>query len=30
MAEELILPKWGLTMEDGVVHAWLKQRGRSR
>ena len=27
MAEELILPKWGLTMEDGVVHAWRKREG---
>jgi pyruvate dehydrogenase E2 component (dihydrolipoamide acetyltransferase) len=27
MAEELILPKWGLTMEDGVVHAWRKGEG---
>ena len=29
MAEELILPKWGLTMEDGVVHAWRKREGDS-
>lgn len=27
MAEEIILPKWGLTMEEGTVRAWLKQEG---
>jgi len=27
MAEEVILPKWGLTMEEGTVRAWLKQEG---
>jgi pyruvate dehydrogenase E2 component (dihydrolipoamide acetyltransferase) len=29
MAEEVILPKWGLTMEDAVVHAWRKQEGEA-
>ncbi len=27
MAEEIILPKWGLTMEEGTVRAWTKQEG---
>lgn len=27
MAEEVILPKWGLTMEEGVVRAWFKREG---
>lgn len=27
MAEEIILPKWGLTMEEGTVRTWLKQEG---
>ena len=27
MAEEVILPKWGLTMEEGTVSAWFKQEG---
>ena len=27
MATEVILPKWGLTMEDGSLMAWLKQEG---
>ena len=27
MAENVILPKWGLTMEEGTVTAWLKQEG---
>ena len=27
MAEEIILPKWGLTMEEGTVRAWFKQEG---
>ena len=27
MAEDVILPKWGLTMEEGTVRAWLKQEG---
>ena len=27
MAEEVILPKWGLTMEEGTVRAWFKQEG---
>ena len=27
MAEEVILPKWGLTMDEGTVRVWLKQEG---
>ena len=27
MAEEIILPKWGLTMEEGTVRSWLKEEG---
>ena len=27
MAEEVILPKWGLTMDEGTVRTWLKQEG---
>jgi pyruvate dehydrogenase E2 component (dihydrolipoamide acetyltransferase) len=27
MAEEVILPKWGLTMEEGTVRSWFKQEG---
>jgi len=27
MATEVILPKWGLTMEDGTVVAWHKAEG---
>ena len=27
MAENVILPKWGLTMEEGTVNAWVKQEG---
>jgi pyruvate dehydrogenase E2 component (dihydrolipoamide acetyltransferase) len=27
MATEVILPKWGLTMEDGSLVAWHKQEG---
>ena len=27
MAVEVILPKWGLTMEDGTVVAWHKAEG---
>ena len=27
MAIEVILPKWGLTMEDGSLMAWLKKEG---
>lgn len=27
MATEVILPKWGLTMEDGTVVAWHKSVG---
>ncbi len=27
MAVDVILPKWGLTMEEGVVAVWEKQVG---
>lgn len=27
MATEVILPKWGLTMEDGTLVAWRKNEG---
>ena len=27
MAVEVILPKWGLTMEEGAVSEWRKQEG---
>lgn len=27
MAENVILPKWGLTMEEGTVTVWRKQEG---
>ncbi len=27
MAIEVILPKWGLTMEEGTVTGWQKQEG---
>ncbi len=27
MAVEVILPKWGLTMEEGMVAGWHKQEG---
>ena len=27
MSENVILPKWGLTMEEGTVTAWRKQEG---
>jgi pyruvate/2-oxoglutarate dehydrogenase complex dihydrolipoamide acyltransferase (E2) component len=27
MATEVILPKWGLTMEEGTLVAWLKKVG---
>lgn len=27
MAMEIILPKWGLTMEEGTVGAWMKREG---
>jgi pyruvate dehydrogenase E2 component (dihydrolipoamide acetyltransferase) len=27
MSEIVILPKWGLTMEEGTVTAWHKQEG---
>jgi pyruvate dehydrogenase E2 component (dihydrolipoamide acetyltransferase) len=29
MSENVILPKWGLTMEEGTVTAWHKQAGDS-
>jgi pyruvate dehydrogenase E2 component (dihydrolipoyllysine-residue acetyltransferase) len=29
MAENVILPKWGLTMEEGTVTAWRKQEGEA-
>jgi pyruvate dehydrogenase E2 component (dihydrolipoamide acetyltransferase) len=27
MAVEVILPKWGLTMDEGMVSVWHKQEG---
>ncbi len=27
MATEVILPKWGLTMEEGTLVSWLKGEG---
>ena len=27
MSENIILPKWGLTMEEGTVTVWRKQEG---
>jgi dipeptidyl aminopeptidase/acylaminoacyl peptidase len=27
MAAELIMPKWGLSMEEGLIAQWLKQEG---
>lgn len=27
MATEVILPKWGLTMEEGTLVSWLKEEG---
>jgi pyruvate/2-oxoglutarate dehydrogenase complex dihydrolipoamide acyltransferase (E2) component len=27
MTTEIILPKWGLTMEEGTLVSWLKQEG---
>ena len=27
MAEEVIMPKWGLTMDYGTVGAWRKREG---
>ncbi len=27
MATEVILPKWGLTMEEGTLVSWLKKEG---
>jgi len=29
MATEVILPKWGLTMEDATLVEWLKEEGDS-
>ncbi len=29
MAVEVILPKWGLTMETGILAKWHKQEGDS-
>lgn len=29
MAENVILPKWGLTMEEGTVRVWHKQVGET-
>ena len=29
MAENVILPKWGLTMEEGTVTAWRKAEGEA-
>jgi pyruvate dehydrogenase E2 component (dihydrolipoamide acetyltransferase) len=29
MAQNVILPKWGLTMEEGTVTAWRKQEGEA-
>lgn len=29
MAVEVILPKWGLTMETGMLAKWRKQAGES-
>ena len=29
MSENVILPKWGLTMEEGTVRAWHKQEGQA-
>ena len=27
MSTEVILPKWGLTMEEGTLVSWLKEEG---
>ena len=27
MAAELVMPKWGLTMQEGLIGRWLKQEG---
>ncbi|HBY98521.1 MAG TPA: biotin attachment protein, partial [Chloroflexi bacterium] len=27
MATEVIMPKWGLSMQEGVIGRWLKQEG---
>jgi len=29
MSENIILPKWGLTMEEGTVTGWRKQEGEA-
>ncbi len=29
MSENVILPKWGLTMEEGTVTVWRKQEGEA-
>jgi pyruvate/2-oxoglutarate dehydrogenase complex dihydrolipoamide acyltransferase (E2) component len=29
MSEEVILPKWGLTMEEGTVRLWHKREGEA-
>lgn len=26
---EVILPKWGMTMQEGTIEAWLKKAGES-
>ncbi len=27
MSTEVVLPKWGLTMEEGTLVSWLKEEG---
>src|ERR687886_537713 len=27
MASELVMPKWGLSMQEGLIARWLKQEG---
>ena len=27
MAFEVLVPKWGLTMEEGLINQWIKQEG---
>ncbi len=29
MAKEIVLPQWGMEMQDGIVISWLKQEGDS-
>ena len=29
MAAELVMPKWGLSMREGLITRWLKQEGDS-